>query len=98
MNSINHVPSPSFSFTIPHSQVAPHHTHLKSYLSFFVSLFIYMCIHWVISSPCPAPPSLLPSPPQFQAGPVLPLSLILLKKGHMHNKKDKEDKAFLLVE
>jgi hypothetical protein len=34
-------------------------------------------------------------PSQFQAGPVLPLSLILLKKGHMHNKKDK---AFLLVE
>jgi hypothetical protein len=33
--------------------------------------------------------------PQFQAGPVLPLSLILLKKRHKH---DKEDKAFLLVE
>jgi hypothetical protein len=42
------------------------------------------------------PPSLTlpPSPPQFQAGPVLPLWLILLKKRHKRNKKDK---AFLLV-
>jgi hypothetical protein len=30
-------------------------------------------------------------PPQFQAGPVLPLSLILLKKRH---KPNKEDNAF----
>jgi hypothetical protein len=36
-----------------------------------------------------------PFPPQFQTGPVLPLSLILLKKRHEHNK---EDKVFLLVE
>jgi hypothetical protein len=36
-----------------------------------------------------------PLPPRFQAEPVLPLSLILLKRKHKHNKKDK---AFLLVE
>jgi hypothetical protein len=30
--------------------------------------------------------------PHFQADPILPLSLILLKKRHKHNK---EDKAFL---
>jgi hypothetical protein len=47
---------------------------------------------WVISPPCPLP--LFPLL-QFQAGPVLPLSLILLKKRDKHNK---EDKAFLLVE
>jgi hypothetical protein len=41
--------------------------------------------------PCPLPTYLL----QFQADPVLPLSLILLKKRH---KPNKEDKAFLLVE
>jgi hypothetical protein len=34
-------------------------------------------------------------PPQFQAGPVLFLSLVLLKKRDKHNK---EDKVFLLVE
>jgi hypothetical protein len=34
-------------------------------------------------------------PPHFHAKPVLPLSLILLKKRHKHIK---EDKAFLLVE
>jgi hypothetical protein len=43
----------------------------------------------------PPSPPLSPLPPQFQAGPVLPLSLILLKKRH---KPDKEDKVFLLVE
>jgi hypothetical protein len=41
------------------------------------------------------PHPLLPFPPQFQAGPVLPLSLVLLKK---RDKPNKEDKAFLLVE
>jgi hypothetical protein len=47
------------------------------------------------------PPALLSFPPsphffsQFQAGPVLPLSLVLLKKRDKHNK---EDKVFLLVE
>jgi hypothetical protein len=51
-------------------------------------------IVWVISPPC-LPPHFPSSPPQFQAGPVLPLWLILLKKRPRHNKKDK---AFLLVE
>jgi hypothetical protein len=66
-------------------------------LSFFLNYyFIHMFIHcWVISPPCPLPHSLPTSPPQFQAGPVLPLSLILLKKRH---KLNKEDKALLLVE
>jgi hypothetical protein len=41
----------------------------------------------------PLPPS-PPFPPQFQSGPVLPLSLLLLKK---RDKPDKEDKVFLLV-
>jgi hypothetical protein len=36
-----------------------------------------------------------PSFPHFQAEPVLPLPLILLKRRYKHNK---EDKAFLLVE
>jgi hypothetical protein len=39
--------------------------------------------------PLPAAPS------HFQAEPVLPFSLILLKKRHKHNK---EDKVFLLAE
>jgi hypothetical protein len=43
----------------------------------------------------PLPYLLLLSPLQVQAGPVLPLPLILLKKRH---KPNKEDKAFLLVE
>jgi hypothetical protein len=55
----------------------------------FIFSFIHMCIH------CLGHFSTLPhSPPQFQAGPVLPLSLILLKEWHKHNK---EDKAFSLV-
>jgi hypothetical protein len=58
-------------------------------LSFFYS-FIHMCIHCLGHfSPLP-PPSLSPSfPPQFQAGPVLPLSLVLLKKTDKPNKEDK---------
>jgi hypothetical protein len=45
----------------------------------------------------PYPPTLLfaPTLPHFQADPVRPLSLILLKKIYKHNK---DDKAFLLVE
>jgi hypothetical protein len=39
--------------------------------------------------------ALFPQPPQFQASPVLFLSLILLKKRHKHNK---EYKAFLIDE
>jgi hypothetical protein len=55
-----------------------------------------MCIHfWVISSSFSPPPPSPPFSPQFQAGPVLPLSLVLLKK---RDKNNKEDKVFLLVE
>jgi hypothetical protein len=62
---------------------------------FFIHLFTCAYIVWVIFPPCPAlPPSPLSSP-FFQAEPVLPMSLILLKKTHKHNK---EDKRFLLVE
>jgi hypothetical protein len=56
--------------------------------------FIHMCIHCLGHfSPLASLPH--PLPPHFQAEPVLPLSLILLKKRHKHNK---EDKVFLLVE
>jgi hypothetical protein len=65
------------------------------YFILFVHLFTCAYIVWVISPPCPPPPPFPCSPPQFQAGPVLPLWLILLKKRHKNNKKDK---AFLLVE
>jgi hypothetical protein len=68
-----------------------------SFILFFNFIYLFTCAYivWVISPPClPSPPFLL-SPPQFQAGPVLPLSLILLKKRHKHNKKGK---VFLLVE
>jgi hypothetical protein len=64
----------------------------------FLKLFIYSHVHtlfWVISPPCLPPPPSSPFPPQFQAGPALPLSLILLKKRDKHNKKGK---VFLLVE
>jgi hypothetical protein len=60
--------------------------------------FIHMCIHCLghfCLLPSSATVSPLSPPPQFQAGPVLPFSLILLKKRH---KTNKEDKAFLLVE
>jgi hypothetical protein len=65
-----------------------------SFLSF--SLFIYSHVHTLFGSflhPAPFSHLLLLSPLQFQAGPVLPLSLVLLKKRHKHNK---EDKAFFL--
>jgi hypothetical protein len=66
-----------------------------TFLFFIVHLFTCAYIAWVISPPCPPPPPFLHFPPQFQIGPVLPLSLILLKKKHKHNR---EDKAFFLVE
>jgi hypothetical protein len=68
------------------------------YLDSFFIIHLFTCAYivWVISPPCPPFPIFFPPPPpQFQAGPGLPLSLILLKKRH---KPDKEDKAFLLVE
>jgi hypothetical protein len=43
---------------------------------FFIHLFKCAYIAWVISPPCP---------PHFQAEPVLPLSLILLKRRHKYN-------------
>jgi hypothetical protein len=64
-------------------------------LFFIIHLVTCAYIVWVISPPASCPHSLLPTPPCFQAEPVLPLSLILLKRRHKHNKKDK---AFLLVE
>jgi hypothetical protein len=69
---------------------------LLSEINFFIiHLFTCAYIVWVISPPCPPPPPSLPLSPQFQAGPVLRLSLILLKKRDKHNK---EEKVFLLVE
>jgi hypothetical protein len=62
---------------------------------FIIHLFTCAYIVWVISPPCPPPPPSLPLSPQFQAGPVLRLSLILLKKRDKHNK---EEKVLLLVE
>jgi hypothetical protein len=58
---------------------------------FFIHLFTCAYIVSVISShstplrPHPFPPT----PPCFQAETVLPLSLILLKRRHKHNQKDK---------
>jgi hypothetical protein len=63
----------------------------------FFSL-IHMCIHCLghfSPPPRPPPPPLSSSPAQFQADTVFPLSLILLKRRHKHNK---EDKVVLLVE
>jgi hypothetical protein len=68
----------------------------------FLLLFIFIIINlltctyivWVIAPPRSPPPPFLPFPPQFQTGPVLPLSLVFLKKRDKHNK---EEKVFLLV-
>jgi hypothetical protein len=55
-----------------------------------------MCIHYLGHfSPLLPFPTFPPFLPQFQAGPVLPLSLVLLKK---RDKPNKKDKVFLLVE
>jgi hypothetical protein len=70
---------------------------LVFFFFFVVVVHLFTCayIFLVISPPFPPPSLILPSHPQIQAGSVLPLSLILLKKRHKHNKEDKE---FLLVE
>jgi hypothetical protein len=62
---------------------------------FIILLFTCAYSVWVISPPCSPPLLSSPFSPQFQAGPVLPLSLVLLKK---RDKPNKEDKVFLLVE
>jgi hypothetical protein len=75
--------------------ITSHSYHLSVSLLFFIHLFTCAYNVWVISPPCPLPPLSPPHPPRFQAETVLPLSLILLKKRHKHNKKDI---VFLLVE
>jgi hypothetical protein len=64
---------------------------------FFLTIHLFTCAYivWVISPHCPSPPPSLSSLPCFQVEPVLPLSLILLKRSHEHSKKDL---VFLLVE
>jgi archaellum biogenesis protein FlaJ (TadC family) len=59
------------------------HIPMTSFIIIIIIIILFTCAY--------------PTPflPQFQAGPVLPLSLILLKK---RDKLNKEDKAFLLVE
>jgi hypothetical protein len=65
-------------------------TQVAVWLLFFYYSFIYVCIHCLGHfSPSPL------SPHHFQAEPVLLLSLILFKRRHKHNKKDK---AFLVLE
>jgi hypothetical protein len=51
----------------------------------FIIIHLFTCayIAWAISSTySPLPPSVPPNLPRFQAEPVLPLSLILLKRKH----------------
>jgi hypothetical protein len=60
-------------------------------------LFIYSHVHTLFGPFLPSAPHSLPLPltlPRFQGDPVLPLSLIFLKRRQSSNK----DKAFLLVE
>jgi hypothetical protein len=68
----------------------------KAVVSLFLKkfLFIYSHVHTLFGSflpPTPLPKPLPPIPPHFQAKPVLPISLILLKRRHKYNK---ENKAF----
>jgi hypothetical protein len=67
---------------------------IPSVLSFFFLFFkfIYSHEHTFFRSflhPAPLYHPLPSSPTQFQEGPVLPLSIILLKKRHKYNKEDK---------
>jgi hypothetical protein len=62
---------------------------------FFYVLYSYDVYTMIGSLPLPSPHSLLSPPhPLFQAGTVLPLSLILLESINI----SKEDQGFLLVE
>jgi hypothetical protein len=71
-------------------------TFFFSFEIYLFNSFIHMCICCLSSSPLASDPLSPPhTPPHFQAETVLPLSLILLKRQHKHNKKDK---AFLLLE
>jgi hypothetical protein len=69
------------------SYVLPHMWTLFIYLFIY---FLYSYVHTMIGSllprppPFPLTPSLTPPPPRFQAGTVLPLSLILLKREYKH--------------
>jgi hypothetical protein len=67
------------------------------YYPFFFIIHLFKCTYvvWVISPLCPPPPPSTTFSPQFQASPVLPLSLVLLKK---RDKLNKEDKVFLIAE
>jgi hypothetical protein len=80
--------------SLPSTFFKGHFIYFFHFLNYYS--FIHMCIHCLghFSSLSPLPPS-SPFPPQFQAGSVLPLSLVLLKK---RDKPNKEDKVFLLVE
>jgi hypothetical protein len=76
------------------------HSSSLSFEFFFFSLFTYSHVHTLFGSfllpdHCSLPTPSHPTSPGFQAEPILPLTLILLKRRHKHNKKDK---AFLLVE
>jgi hypothetical protein len=64
-----------------------------SFLFFFILSFFYSHVHTLLRSFLPT--CLLTLTHPFQAGPVLPLSLVLLKK---RDKPNKEDKVFLLLE
>jgi hypothetical protein len=67
-----------------------------NFYSLFFFSFIHKCIHCLGHFSLFPLPSLSPLfSPQFKAGPVLPLSLVLLEKRDKHNK---EDKIFSLVE
>jgi hypothetical protein len=85
-----------FSILVP---ILSEHKFLLFSFFWFIYLFSFYHVHTLFGSflhPASLHPLIPPSPPQFQADPVLPLWLILLKKKrHKHNKKDK---AFLLVE
>jgi hypothetical protein len=63
---------------------------IKIFLLFiFYYSFIHRCVYCLGHfSPLPPSPTFSPLLPHFQAEPVLPLSIILLKRRHKHNKED----------